>query len=669
MSKNTPTNQDKKITVSADTWQWLQDNDLINTQVVDSCGCTTVQYTIDWEKLSVNTKLCEQLLAELGDACGATCLAELQVLFGNGDPATTVTHSSKDGSVTFITTVDPDTGAVNYDWSVDLSNVDTNNIVTLADDGLSFNVTSPITGITTNYPFPPAGSTETEGLFVDGTVNPVIDLDAGTITYQTIFDVSGQAGPPLVQDISALIAALTSPDNVHSSMGKVTADDDLAGTGVLDVCGDALVSGSNYITHTSGDGVISYIPMSTGGNPLQCVDMDDPDNQPDINISDIAFDPTTNTFFGYCDGEWRSQGGEDAGVYVVGDTWDDNGVTVTITTDPATWPRVPAGFTHLIVVNTDNEIIGEVKFDIITGLSTPYTLACCENESMGEGCVVAGASYCVLMDKPIGSYRGGAPYNNRNIADGTPVEMPIQTVTFTNPNDAPHPVFFTFINSASFKREWLFKGFYGARASGATQEVVFAPIDSKGLYVGTPPRQLTGDPLRGVFSGNANPERLFINLAHTPVDVQRSNHDVSPFVIDPADLDMGQSILANSTNYMNVEGDTGLNMLMLEANETVTFGVMDWQRVTRTLLANNAGTMTHDDLMRGDTETWYEHNVARDNSGDPFDRRERYWWRVHNQSGVYIEPINVLSGQKPVEIEKGTITVEEGRLLAGVDVV
>lgn len=60
---------------------------------------------------------------------------------------------------------------------------------------------------------------ETDGVHINGAIAPVIDLIAKTITYATINDLDESAGPDLVQDISALMTALTSsphPDVVGS---------------------------------------------------------------------------------------------------------------------------------------------------------------------------------------------------------------------------------------------------------------------------------------------------------------------------------------------------------------------------------------------------------------------------------------------------------------------
>lgn len=54
---------------------------------------------------------------------------------------------------------------------------------------------------------------ETDGVHLDGVIAPVIDLNAQTITYATLNDLDETPAAPLVMDISAIIAALTSSEH------------------------------------------------------------------------------------------------------------------------------------------------------------------------------------------------------------------------------------------------------------------------------------------------------------------------------------------------------------------------------------------------------------------------------------------------------------------------
>ena len=56
-----------------------------------------------------------------------------------------------------------------------------------------------------------ADTPESDGLHINGAIAPVVDVAAETITYETVNDADENSGPPIVADISALIAALTSP--------------------------------------------------------------------------------------------------------------------------------------------------------------------------------------------------------------------------------------------------------------------------------------------------------------------------------------------------------------------------------------------------------------------------------------------------------------------------
>lgn len=168
-------------------------------------------------------------------------------------------------------TVDPDTGkaCINIiDENTDTDNFITNltisgdTITAVRSDGVTFPVTI------TNPP-------ETDGIHLDGTIAPVINLQAQTITYATLNDLDETAAAPLVQDISALIAALTSAPP------------------------PSVVGGSNVTvtTNANGDWVIS-VP-----NPTVDTDTDtystfelQPDGSTLVTEVDINGNPTGNTY-------------------------------------------------------------------------------------------------------------------------------------------------------------------------------------------------------------------------------------------------------------------------------------------------------------------------------------------------------------------------------------
>lgn len=120
-------------------------------------------------------------------------------------------------------------------------------------------------------PKPPAET----GTYIDGTTPPVIDLVAGTITYPTVNDVDESAGPPLVQDISALMAFLTSPNYVAGTNITFTTlangDVEISATDTdTTIVGTLTTNPDGSYTYDAGDGSDPVIIAA----PTQYVDWD-----------------------------------------------------------------------------------------------------------------------------------------------------------------------------------------------------------------------------------------------------------------------------------------------------------------------------------------------------------------------------------------------------------
>lgn len=80
---------------------------------------------------------------------------------------------------------------------------------TLGPDGYTFELVDSDGDIQTTNPIP-VPDPETDGVHVDGATQPVVDAAAGTITFATLNDADESAGPPLVIDISSIIALAAS---------------------------------------------------------------------------------------------------------------------------------------------------------------------------------------------------------------------------------------------------------------------------------------------------------------------------------------------------------------------------------------------------------------------------------------------------------------------------
>lgn len=93
-----------------------------------------------------------------------------------------------------------------------------------------------------------------QGDYIDGTVAPVVDVAAGTMTFTTVNDETEAVGTPIVADLSGLIAALTSSPHPSFAGSGVTYD---AGTDTYtftDTDTDTFASlAGTVITFANGD--------------------------------------------------------------------------------------------------------------------------------------------------------------------------------------------------------------------------------------------------------------------------------------------------------------------------------------------------------------------------------------------------------------------------------
>ncbi len=161
-----------------------------------------------------------------------------------------------------------------------------------------------------NIPQPPLE----QGLYVDGTQEPIVDVDGGTITLFTLFDVDETDGPELVIDISALITALTSTDhpefnfegNLSGTFDTVTNTWTITGvdTDTIDPDTDTRTT---ITKNANGNLVITTIDVLTGdvietktlGLPqsIQCgIDGNCVPTPTDASVAGIYFNKEGDTF-------------------------------------------------------------------------------------------------------------------------------------------------------------------------------------------------------------------------------------------------------------------------------------------------------------------------------------------------------------------------------------
>lgn len=137
-------------------------------------------------------------------------------------------------------------------------------ITAVRSDGATFPVTI-------THPTPPAPTDpETDGVHLNGSVAPVIDLQAQTITYATLNDLDETPAAPLVQDISALIAALTSapPPSVIGG-SNVTVTTNANGDWVVSVPNPTVDTDTDLVNEFTAnpDGSITATEVDINGNP------------------------------------------------------------------------------------------------------------------------------------------------------------------------------------------------------------------------------------------------------------------------------------------------------------------------------------------------------------------------------------------------------------------